>query len=221
MLQLEAESVSMPPVQGNSPHLTGGEPEVLNHILNPGVNLCLWQRRAQPAISNEIISLQASSLPDVRRQTSQASFENDVVTLLQQQGLEPSAFRNWCMDMQHLAGLFFSVSEGREATIRLVTTEEDDCRRYHVDRSHLRLLCTYRGPGTEWLTDAQVDREAQVTGAPNERILRYGEPLKFDPFWAGILKGENYPGNAGRGLVHRSPPIAASGTTRVLFCLDC
>jgi hypothetical protein len=58
-------------------------------------------------------------------------------------------------------------------------------------------------------------------GAPNEHIIRFGEPSRFEPFWVGILKGDAFPGNAGRGLVHRSPQIAGSGRTRVLFCLDC
>jgi hypothetical protein len=102
-----------------------------------------------------------------------------------------------------------------------VTTDDDDCRRYHVDRTHLRLLCTYRGPGTEWLTNDQVERLAQASGAPNEEIIRFGEPSQFEPFWVGILKGDAFPGNARHGLVHRSPPIKGSGQTRVLFCLDC
>ncbi|MEW8312966.1 MAG: DUF1826 domain-containing protein [Candidatus Thiodiazotropha taylori] len=42
----------------------------------------------------------------------------------------------------------------------------------------------------------------------------------FEPFWVGIMKGNAYPGNAGQGLVHRSPQISGSGKTRVLFCLD-
>jgi hypothetical protein len=71
------------------------------------------------------------------------------------------------------------------------------------------------------LTNEQVDRLAQGTGAPNEEIIRFGEPSRFEPFWVGILKGDAYPGNAGYGLVHRSPPITGSGLTRVLFCLDC
>ena len=124
------------------------------------------------------------------------------------------------MDLRRLADLFFSVGETRAVTMRLVTTDEDGCRRFHADSTSLRLLCTYRGPGTEWLTDEQVDRSAQRAGAANDDIVRFGEPSAFAPFWVGILKGTAYPGNAGRGLVHRSPPIAGSGQTRVLFCLD-
>ena len=157
----------------------------------------------------------------MRCTTSLDAFDNDVARLLEQQDLDPSAFSHWRNDLRRLADLYFKLSDDRDVTVRLVTTDEDDCRRYHVDRTHLRLLCTYRGLGTEWLTNEQVDRMAQATGAPNEKIIRFGEPSQFAPFWVGILKGDAYPGNAGAGLVHRSPPIKSSGLTRVLFCLDC
>ncbi|MDJ0891453.1 MAG: DUF1826 domain-containing protein [Gammaproteobacteria bacterium] len=204
-----------------SPHAAGNQPDVLHRILDPGVNLSLWQRPAQKAIARELSTLRASHLPDVRCPTSLDSFDDDVSALLQQQGLDPLVFKNLRVDLRRLADLYFSVSEDRDVTLRLVTTDDDDCPRFHVDYTHLRLLCTYRGPGTEWLTDAQVDRVAQASGAPNDCIIRFGEPSQFEPFWVGILKGGAYPGNAGRGLVHRSPPIAGSGQIRVLFCLDC
>jgi hypothetical protein len=204
-----------------SPHVTGDRPAELRQILNPGVNLCLWQRPAQPEVTRELSHLCASHLPDVRCRTSAASFDDDVSMLLTQQGLDPDAFQTWPADLRALADLFFSVSGGRDVVLRLETTDDDGCRRFHVDRTHLRLLCTYRGPGTEWLTNEQVDRHAQGNGAPNEKIIRFGEPSRFEPFWVGIMKGDAFPGNAGLGLVHRSPQIAGTGQTRVLFCLDC
>ncbi len=205
-----------------SPHVTGDRPAELRQILNPDVNLCLWRRPVQPEVTRELSPLRASHLPDVRCRTSPASFDDDVSTLLTQQGLDPVAFKHWRDDLRGLANLFFSVSGGRDVVLRLETKDDDGCRRFHVDRTtHLRLLCTYRGPGTEWLTNEQVDRNAQGNGAPNERIIRFGEPSRFEPFWVGILKGSAYPRNARRGLVHRSPPIAGLRQTRVLFCLDC
>lgn len=206
--------------QAGTPHVIGEQPDVLLHILNPGVNLCLWQRPSQPAVIQELSSLQATDLPDVRCATSLVSFDDDVCTLLQQHGLDPLAFKNWRNDLHRLAELYFSVSKNNKVTLRLVTTDDDDCRRFHVDRTQLRLLCTYRGPGTEWLHNNQVDRLAQSTGAPNDDIIRFGDSSVFEPFWAGILKGSAYPGNAEHGLVHRSPQISCSGKTRVLFCLD-
>ena len=201
-------------------YTVGNQAKVLSRILEPGVNLSLWQRPAQQAITQEL-SIFQTPLSAMRCWTSRASFYDDVDTLLRQQALDPSAFKHWRIDLRRLADVFFGLSEDRDVSMRLETKDDNGCRRFHVDRTHLRLLCTYHGPGTLWLTDAQADRAAQENGEPNDKIIRFGEPSCFETFWVGIMKGDAYPGNAGRGLVHRSPPIAGSGRTRVLFCLDC
>ncbi|MBT2968409.1 MAG: hypothetical protein B6D72_08130 [gamma proteobacterium symbiont of Ctena orbiculata] len=221
MHQILTPQESTTSAPGVTSHIIGDSPDVMRQVLDPSVNLCLWQRPVQPAVIRELSSLHPSDLPDVRCPTSLNSFDDDVSTLLQQQGLDPLAFKNWHVDLRRLADLYFSISENRDVALRLVTTDDDDCRRFHVDYTQLRLLCTYRGPGTEWLANDQVDRLAQSTGAPNDDIIRFGEPSQFEPFWAAIMKGDAYPGNTGHGLVHRSPSIAGSGQTRVLFCLDC
>ncbi len=127
-----------------SAHVSSDRPSVLRHIVNPGVNLCLWQRPALPAVTGELSSLKASHLPDVRCWTSSASFDADVSTLLQQQGLDPFAFKNWRTDLRRLADPFFGISEGRDVALRLETTDDDGCRCFHVDRVGIRLICTYQ-----------------------------------------------------------------------------
>ena len=129
-------------------------------------------------------------------------------------------FASWRADLQRISRLYFPLTNGRKVTLRLETTDSDGCRRFHTDRTHLRLLSTYRGPGTEWLTDAQVDRDAHYGGGSNGEILCYGKPSELHPYWVDILKGTAFPGNAQQGLVHRSPPIAHSGHVRVLLYLD-
>jgi hypothetical protein len=204
-----------------APHAVGSEPEVLNQILDGGVNLSLWQRPVQQAIVRELSSLGGSSMPDLRCRTTPDSFDEDFCGLLRKHDLDPKAFREWRTDLGRIAAIFFAISDRGAATLRLETTDGDGCRRFHVDHTHLRLLCTYRGPGTEWLSDEQVDRSALANFEPNDCILRSGTPSAFETFWVGILKGEAYPGNLGHGLVHRSPRMAGSGLIRVVFCLDC
>ncbi len=199
---------------------TGNQPQVLYQILDPCVQLGLWQRPTQTLITRELSSLKVPDLPDIRCTTSPDSFDDDVDSLLQEQGLDPMAFSNWRSDLRRLADIYFHLSNNRDVEMRLETTDEDGCTRFHVDNTQLRLLCTYQGPGTEWLSDEQVDHSAQTSGASNNDIIRFGEPSSFAPFWVGILKGSSYPGNSGQGLVHRSPPIEGSGQIRVLFCLD-
>ncbi|NKB63881.1 MAG: DUF1826 domain-containing protein [Gammaproteobacteria bacterium] len=203
------------------PHIIGHQSSVLNKISDPVVNLVVWQRPTQTMVAAELLTLRSSDPSDMRCPTSLASFDDDVTSLLRQQSLDPSVFKNWSTDLRRLADIYFRVSESRNVTMRLETTNDDGCRRFHVDRTNLRLICTYRGPGTQWLHNEQVNRQAQRAGATNGDIIRFGEPSEIAPFWVGILKGSKYPGSAGQGLVHRSPPIAESGQTRVVFCLDC
>jgi hypothetical protein len=196
----------------------GSQPDVLRQILEADVNLSLWQRAAQPAIEQEVAALKPSHLPDRRYPTSRDSFVDDVDALLQSRGLDPVAFQALRTDLGRLATLFFDVSESYAVKFRLISIDGDNCRRFHVDTRHLRLLCTYRGPGTEWLSEAQVDRVALERGAPNAAITRFGKPSVFERFWVGIMKGD--PEREGFGLVHRSPSIAGSVQTRVVFSLD-
>jgi len=200
-------------------HQIGDDAAVLQKVTEPGTHLSLWSRPVEASIVQEIEKLQASDLQNTRRATSRSSFDVDVSALLREQGLDPMAFQNLRADMLRLISIFSTVSEGRELKFRLLTTGTDDCRRFHLDRLQLRLLCTYQGPGTEWLTDAQVDREALVRCRPNNEVIRFGEASRFETFWVGILKGD--PKNIGYGQVHRSPPIADSGRVRVVFSIDC
>jgi hypothetical protein len=107
----------------------------------------------------------------------------------------------------------------------LSLTRSDDCRKYHVDWVGLRLIVTYVGPGTEWVPDHAVHRPALA--APWRSLTAINRAIVPDPTQvlrarAGdvlLLKGESYPGNSGRGAVHRSPPIAHTSDRRLVFKL--
>ncbi len=215
-MQTAATPVASP--VASSPHVLGTRLRVLEAITSPDVNLSLWRRPAQADIAREVSTLSASRLPKLRHRTSADSFPADLSALLQRQGLEAAAFEHLVSDLCLLAEQFFKLSGNRDVKFQLVTTDSDNCGRFHVDTRYLRMICTYQGPGTEWLRDDQVDRFLLARGAPNDAVIRFGEPSHFQAFWVGIMKGE--PGGSGNGLVHRSPSVAGSGQTRVLFCLD-
>ena len=198
----------------------GQSPEVLNKINDAETNLCVWQRPSVRQVSAEVANVVEPDL-DLRARTTARMFKRDVQELLNTAGLNADEYAHWVDDLAQLADVFFTHAHRKEAMVRIETTIDDGCRRYHVDRSHLRLLSTYRGPGTEWLTNEQVDRHNLRSGAPNEDIVRYGQPYRMAPFWVGLFKGSLYPNMADNGLVHRSPPIDGTGQFRVRFCLDC
>jgi hypothetical protein len=89
-----------------------------------------------------------------------------------------------------------------------------------------RLLCTYRGPGTEWVEDASVDRRflgAAAGGKPDDvsgLLLGRHRIETIPPFAVALLKGNLWQGNDGRGIVHRSPALADKDVPRVLLAMD-
>jgi len=76
----------------------------------------------------------------------------------------------------------------------------------------LRLNATYRGPGTQWppleLAARALRAQRRYRGALNE----------LPRFAVGLFKGEGRAGSA--AILHRSPPIAGSGITRLFLCLN-
>lgn len=114
--------------------------------------------------------------------------------------------------------------------VRLCSVREAMCPRFHVDRVMARLILTYHGPGTEWLDSCDVDRRhlglqtSHLTDETSGLIRHPSAVQKMQSFSVGILKGEAWPGNLGRGAVHRSPMLAPtqrlSGERRVLLTLD-
>lgn len=127
-------------------------------------------------------------------------------------------------DYRWLLDLFATVADSEVVGVRLAVTTNQTCPRFHVDQVMLRLICTWQGPATEWLEHSDVVRESlalhrsrlpSCDADPRYRDARVGQLSTFD---VGLMKGEAWPGNAGRGLVHRSPD--PSGETRVMITLD-
>lgn len=109
---------------------------------------------------------------------------------------------------------------GREFQLTLARPTNQMCPIFHVDKLSLRLIVTLHGPGTEWLANEDVDRKRLRKGS-NHKVVREGALIQqLKTFQVGILKGEEYPGNFGNGLVHRSPEPEPGASPRWIFRLD-
>lgn len=124
-------------------------------------------------------------------------------------------------DLKHLASTYFAVSRAGRITVQIAFINTDMCRLFHADHIDLRLLCTYCGKGTEWLTEGNTVRAGLGKGC-NDNICRDRTKVRtINPFSVGLLKGTRYPGNASFGAVHRSPPIVGSDEPwRVMVKID-
>jgi hypothetical protein len=99
--------------------------------------------------------------------------------------------------------------------VRYASVENAMCPRWHVDHVPIRLLCTYAGPGTEWLDNQGVDKrklsDPEIAAGACQRAVS-GEVV--------LLKGALWQGNTGFGAIHRSPAMAPGEQPRMLLTLD-
>lgn len=187
-------------------------------IHETGVNLLIRQRKL-PTFVMEALSASQLATMSVHETVSADTGENDWLKPLVNSGVDFTAADWLARDITALIQTFAEVCDRKRVQVHLQILDDDECRLFHVDRNHLRLLCTYSGPGTEWLANDQVDRSALGQG-DNRKILKYGQAHKVATGAVLLLKGERYPGNFGNGIVHRSPPVRLHGLRRLRLRLD-
>lgn len=194
-------------------------------IYQPDVNVCVARRRITPGISSFVSRLLLGARHfeyELRvgpgRPPVERLLPGDMQSL-------PGA-EAWLTDVEYLIGLFRDLFEADDLGLRLRTLDKAMCPRFHVDRVAVRLICTYGGAGTEWLPEAAVSRDKLGHGACGQADEDSG--LLLDPaairampaFAIGLLKGELWDGNEGRGAVHRSPLPTPRYPRRLLLTLD-
>lgn len=128
-------------------------------------------------------------------------------------------------DLAQLAEIYRELLGVERLGLRLNVFAEDMCPRFHVDRILARLIRTYAGPGTEYLDAADADRArlGAHDGDPEVSAIAGGDRalVRHVPtFSVALLKGDAWPGNSGRGVVHRSHSVAARNEQRILFTID-
>ncbi|MBA4208683.1 MAG: DUF1826 domain-containing protein [Parvibaculum sp.] len=126
-------------------------------------------------------------------------------------GLLPGECASWLrMDIANLARSFAARAACRDLEVRLDRIDDDACSRFHRDHVSLRLLCAYRGPGTQWVPGDEAEQ------ALHEQQRFRGTVNELPRFAVGIFEGRN---RASGGVLHRSPPILGTNVTRLLLCL--
>ena len=124
-------------------------------------------------------------------------------------------------DVISLLNLFKEITESNGYRILLATINSNMCRKFHTDINDLRMLCTYKGPGTLWLTENNINRKALESRCENNNIALDENKIKqAETGSVVLLKGALYPKEGTNAIVHRSPTIEESGKKRLLLRID-
>jgi hypothetical protein len=180
-----------------SPVVRGFMPSVLDRIHSSDISLAIWQRYTR---SNLRIS--ASALLMGPPFTKSATGGPDLAARRLCRDL---LLVHWPLyaDVRRLAGRFARIASSPVVRIRLEHVTDDSCQKLHVDAVGLRLLCTYAGPGTEWVDSS-------------------GKIRRITTMEVAIFKGSAFLG-ARPPVLHRSPPLSTGifiGQSRLVLCID-
>lgn len=132
---------------------------------------------------------------------------------------DPSQKNHFMHDIVRLCTLFARSKVSTKMKIQIEIVKTNKCRIFHEDFYRRRLLCTYMGPGTEWLDHSNVNRSALGKGCNSNIVKDFTKINRAKEFEVVLLKGAKC-GQGEISVVHRSPPIEKEKLTRVLLKID-
>lgn len=173
-------------------------------VYDPHVNVVVHPRPADPEL---VAFVRGELLAEDWSRVLQVDVDGRERASVVPEGMpEHEAFRS---ELAFLVEVYAELFGATRIGVRLVSGRSAMCPRFHVDKVGVRMVCTFEGPGTEWIDHASARRDRlghASRGLTDETSgLVQGPIHRMRAFDIGLLKGEAWPGNLGRGAVHRSP----------------
>jgi hypothetical protein len=182
-------------------------PEGLAVIHRPDCAAAIWRRSPAPIFQSWIDALDPDQLPRARVMLRPEDVRKAATQICETCGTPEGPERRMLVDdTAVLARIFADLMRARFLALRFDVTATNACRKFHIDTVTARLVCTYRGTGTQYGFPT-VDADP-----PEVFTVATGAPI--------LLRGKLWPERPNAGLRHRSPPIEGTGETRLVLVLD-
>ena len=189
-------------------------PETLNFIHQQDINVSVYQR------DTSSLTDQVEHLLEQHVSIRLHGNEKSIIDALKEHLLHDKHHKI-LEDIKQLLTIFKQVSCAETFRLFLTRVDTNMCRKFHTDINDLRLLCTYYGQGTQWLTDDNIDREALHSLDRNTPVVINENKIRqVDTGDVIILKGAIYPTENTKAAVHRSPSIEHNDESRLLLRID-
>lgn len=183
------------------------KPEDLKTFLQPGCAAAILRRQPAPGFQNWIDELDPLQLPQGRIIVRPEAVLSAVTGLCDAASTPECNEREQLIgDVSDLSEIFAKLMRTPYLRLRLQAVKTNACRRFHIDAITARLVCTYRGLGTQYGISSDGNDPARVFSVAT------GAPI--------LLRGTLWPEKPASGLLHRSPPIEGTGKTRLVLVLD-
>ncbi|MEM8773110.1 MAG: DUF1826 domain-containing protein [Pseudomonadota bacterium] len=194
-----------------APSVEGETASVLSRILDPSTSLAIWRRALSRSLQDAAVDGCASVLQHASAFHSFGQTEVDCFydALTRDAGASITPIAE---DLVALAKVFADICGAVPVRVRVETIADNGCRRFHFDNVAMRLVVTYRGPGTQWVPpEFAANAYAQQTeynGPINE--IRTGDVALFRGRRSSVV-----------GMtLHRSPPLLKNAPPRLIGVID-
>ena len=182
-------------------------PEELSALHRPGCVAVLWWRQPITSFQDWIDALAPEQLPTARLILCAQDVRPALTSISTVFGTPECAERSLLIDdVAALAEIFAGLMRASHLRLRLDVMTSNACRDFQFDPVPARLICTYRGTGTQYSISTDVVESRQVFTVPT------GVPI--------VMRGAYGPGHLRSGLRYRAPPIEGLGETRLVLDLD-
>jgi hypothetical protein len=182
-------------------------PENLNILAKPGCAAAIWQRQPLPSFQTWIDGVAPENLPSTRLILKPQRVLSVLSGLCDTSLMPEGPHRQRLIeDIAALSHLFCDLMDAPYVRLRLSRVTANACCKFHIDAMTARLVCTYRGTGTQFGISHDGGEPKRIFTVPT------GTPI--------LLRGTLWPEEPRSGLLHRSPPIEGSGETRLVLVLD-
>lgn len=183
------------------------KPEGLTAINRTGCAGVIWRRQPSVDFQQWIDGLDPNDLPRTRVTLRPNKVRQAMSEVCAAIGIFEGEERTELIDdIAALADIFASQMKAPFLQVRLEAITTNACKKFHVDALTARLICTYRGTGTQYGISQNGEAPARIFTVPT------GAPI--------LLTGTEWPDRNKTGLLHRSPPIEGLGETRLVLVLD-
>lgn len=191
----------------NAPVLSVHRLKDLDAIFDQEVDAVIWSRQTPPSVLSALKAAPAHEVESGRFCVPVSEVGGCVAGLFDAWGWRADQARNWLADdVEALAAQMAQILSVSHLLLRVELVRDDACRKFHRDTVRARLICTYSGPGTEFGVADAGGQPRHVDTVPT------GSPI--------LLKGKLWPGAARPSIMHRSPPIAGAGASRLVVVLN-
>lgn len=214
-------------------------PDAFAQITAPNTHGVTWARELPDAVTTWLAGLATQQLPQARMLLAITDVEAAVRQCLEKANIAPTPASAWLIDdVSQLATAFGRLMSVSTIRLRFDVIDDAGCPKFHQDAVPARLLCTYRGAGTQYRLEPRGSGPRNDSGQQvrphrqsQRRTLTPPRAPALHPAGtrsvfsaqtgaALVMRGTHWPTHGQSRLCHRSPPADPSGMARFLLAID-